>query len=107
MVRRIIAIALLLVVGASSVEVLLPGETRAPSTTEAILFDASAGSTQASVRADCACLCACGCTLALVVVLANALVPLPPSLMHSEALQGRAVVVATVDPAPQFRPPRA
>jgi hypothetical protein len=99
MFRRIVAIAIVLVVGASSVEVLLPGETRATSTTEA--------STQGSARADCACLCACGCTHALVVVLADALVPLPPSLTHSEALQGPAVVVATVDPVPQFRPPRA
>lgn len=108
MTRRIVAIVLLLAVGTSSVEVLLPGEpnaTTAPA--QAMVESLPDGVSQDGTRADCDCLCACGCTHAQVVVLAHAIVALGPCVTHDDTLPAPSPVVASVDPAPQFRPPRA
>jgi hypothetical protein len=108
MARRIVALALILVIGLCSVEVLLPGEVRADSSTARPAVDAAAGvPTPSGERVDCDCLCACGCLHAQVVVLAHAMLPLGPNITHNDALADPSLVGASVDPAPQFRPPRA
>ena len=107
MTRRVTALVLLLTIGLSSVEVLLPGEARAASSAGAIVADASGADTQRAARADCTCLCACGCMDAQVVVLADAVVPLGPYLTFTEVVPAPSSVVVSVEPFPQFRPPRA
>jgi len=108
MPRRIVALLLLVAVGASSFEVLLPGEPHAISSAAAVVLgDHSRPAAQEAGRADCACLCACGCTQAQAVVLADVLVPLGRYLTHAEAMQPPAQVVASRDPVRQFKPPRA
>ena len=108
MARRFVALALLLIISLCSVEVLLPGEVRADSSTPRPVVDAAAGApTQSGDRPDCDCLCACGCLHALVVVLAHAMVPPGPYITHDDALPEPSPVVASVAPPPQFRPPRA
>ena len=108
MTRRVVAIVLLLAVGASSFEVLLPREPHAISVVALVAVgDHSGPATPDAGRADCPCLCACGCTHAQVVVLAEVFVPLGPYLTHAEALEPPPPVVASLDPVPLFRPPRA
>jgi hypothetical protein len=108
MARRLVALSLLLIIGLSSVEILLPGEVDAvPPPAGRSIVGATDAATHGGGRVDGACLCACGCTHAQVAVVADLILPIGPYLTHTEYLSLLAPRLPSVDPVLLFKPPRA